>query len=323
MQRSSSAKLAAAIAAASIGALAAILIGCGEEPGRQGQKKSEVAVARPIRQSVVNWDNFVGRFNAVREVEVRARVSGFVEGVHFVDGQTVRAGQLLFTLDPRPAQAQLDIARSQYALAQADYSRARNLLADNAISKEDHDTRRAIMMQAAATQRARGLDLEFTRISAPIAGIPSYRRVDPGNLVAGGTSAGDVLTTIVALDPIYFIFDVSEAHFLNYHRAARSGRSPTVKIRLLDETGYRWTATLDFTDNAIDARSGTIRLRAVAANGRGFLRPGMLGHCRIESSGPYAALLVPDAAIVTDGDRRLVYVVAASDEVEAKAVLAR
>jgi RND family efflux transporter MFP subunit len=303
-------------------AMIATLAACGRgEQAKGAPPAPEVSVARPLSQYVVDWDDFVGRFVAFDEVEVRARASGYIQAVHFRDGEVVRAGQLLFTLDPRPAQAELDIARSQYALARADYRRAKTLLSAEAISKEEHDTRLATMRQAAATQRARALDLEFTRVTAPIAGLASDRRVDAGNLIAGGTSAGDVLTTIVASDPIYFYFNGSEALLLKYQRAAAGSRgAQEVRIRLLDETDYRWRGTLDFTDNALDDRSGTIRLRAVVPNERAFVRPGMLGHARVEGSAPYLALLIPDSAIVTDGPRKLVYVVGADNQVRGKGV---
>lgn len=315
--------LLAAVGAASIALMTISLAGCGEPEAARAaaaMPAPQVSVARPLTQNVVDWDDFVGRFEASRQVEVRARASGYVQAVHFRDGEAVRRGQLLYTLDPRPAQAQLEIARSQLALTRSDFTRAESLLAARAISQEEYDNRRAALRQAEATDRARSLDVEFTRITAPIAGVVSDHRVDPGNLIAGGTSAGDVLTTIVANDPMYFSFDASEALLLRYQRAQRSGGAAAVRIRLQDESDYRWTGTIDFTDNAIDANSGTIRLRAVIANGRAFLRPGMFGHARVEGSRPYAAMLVPDTAIITDGPRKLVYVVGANGQVAARAV---
>jgi RND family efflux transporter MFP subunit len=307
-------------AAAGLFLILATFAACGRREQAQGLPAPQVSVAQPLRQTVIDWDDFVGRFGAEREVDVRARASGYIQAVHFEDGQVVQSGQLLFTLDPRPAQAQLDIARSQNALAQADFRRAQTLLSADAISKEEFDTRRSTARQAAATQRARALDVEFTRVTAPISGLASDRRVDPGNLIAGGTSAGDVLTTIVAVNPIYFYFDASEALFLKYQRVASSGRAPTVRVRLLDEADYRWEGWLDFTDNALNPGSGTIRLRAVLLNPRSFLRPGLIGHARLEGSRAYVALLVPDKAIVTDGSRRVVYVVGANNRVQSKPV---
>lgn len=167
--------------------------------------------------------------------------------------------------------------------------------------------------------RARQLDLEFTRVSAPISGRVSDRRVDPGNLVGGGSSAADVLTTIVSSAPIYFTFDGSEAVLLKYQRQARQGAAP-IEVRLQDETTYSRSGTLNFTDNAVDTASGVIRLRASIPNADGFLKPGMFGQARLAGSGSYNAMLVPDSAIATDQARRVVQVVAADGSVSAKPV---
>ena len=312
-----------------------VLSGCGDPAEGQAQPEAPpVSVAAPLSRQVTDWDEFVGRFEAVQTVDVRARVGGYVRAVHFRDGQTVRQGQLLFTLDPRPAQAALAAARASVAqaeaqagLARAEFARAEGLLEAQAVSQAEFDAARAAVAQAeaalAAAQanvRARQLDLEFTRVTAPASGRVSDRRVDVGNLVAGGSSAADVLTTIVSGGPIHFTFEGSEALLLKYQRDARTGGAAPVLIRLQDEGDYRWSGTLDFTDNAIDPSSGAIRLRAVVNNGDGFLRPGMFGHARVAGSGSYQALLIPDAAIVTDGVRRVVYVVGADGVVAAKPV---
>lgn len=293
-----------------------------------------VSVAVPLSQEVVDWDDFVGQFEAAQSVEVRARVGGYIQSVHFRDGQFVRRGQLLFTLDPRPAQAQLAAARAQLAQAEAqlalgrsNFARNEGLLAAQAISQAEFDASRAAVQQgeaavaaANAAIRSAQLQLSFTRVTAPISGHASDRRVDAGNLVAGGSSAADVLTTIVSSAPIHFTFEGSEAVLLKYQRDAAEGRGSPIRIRLQDETDYRWTGTLDFTDNAIDPASGTIRLRAVVANANGFLRPGMFGHAQLAGGGAYQALLVPDSAIVTDAARKVVFVVAADGTVQAKPV---
>lgn len=320
------------IAAASV-LMAAALHGCSKGQEAPAQSAPPVTVATPLSQQVVDWDEFTGRFEAVRTVDVRARVGGYIQAVHFKDGDMVRQGQLLFTLDPRPAQAALAAARAQLAqgqaqltLAQTELARAEGLLASQAVSQAEVDAKRAAVKTAeaavaAATAaiRARQLDLEFTRVTAPIAGRVSDRRVDPGNLIGGGSSAGDVLTTIVSSSPIHFVFDGSEAMALKYLRGARDGAAP-IRIRLQDEGVYTHTGTLDFTDNSVDPSSGTIRLRAVVPNASGFLKPGMFGHAQLAGSGGYAAMLVPDAAIVTDGPRKVVYVVAKDGTVAAKAV---
>ncbi len=320
------------IAAASV-MMAAALYGCSKGQEAPAQGAPPVTVATPLSQQVVDWDEFTGRFEATRSVDVRARVGGYIQSVHFKDGDFVRQGQLLFTLDPRPAEAALASARAQLAqgqaqltLARTELARAEGLLASQAVSQAEVDAKRgavqtaeAAMAAANAAIRARQLDVEFTRVTAPISGRVSDRRVDPGNLIGGGSSAGDVLTTIVSSSPIYFVFDGSEALALKYQRDARNGSAP-IRIRLQDETAYDRTGTLDFTDNAIDASSGTIRLRAVVQNADGFLKPGMFGHAQLAGSGGYAAMLVPDAAVVTDGPRKVVYVVAKDGTVGAKPV---
>lgn len=310
------------------------LYGCMEQSEAQAPQAPPVTVAVPLSRQVVDWDDFVGRFEAAQSVEVRARVGGYIQAVHFRDGQFVRRGQLLFTLDPRPAQAQLAAARAQLAqaeaqlaLARSNFTRNEGLLAAQAISQAEFDASRAAVQQgeaataaANAAIRSAELQLSFTRVTAPISGHVSDRRVDPGNLVAGGSSAADVLTTIVSSAPIHFTFEGSEAVLLKYQRDAAEGRGSPIRIRLQDESDYRWSGTLDFTDNAIDTASGTIRLRAVVANGNGFLRPGMFGHAQLAGGAAYQALLVPDSAIVTDGARKVVYVVAADGAVAAKPV---
>jgi RND family efflux transporter MFP subunit len=309
------------------------LSACGK-PASPAAPAPPVSVAVPLVQKVVDWDDFVGRFEAQQTVEVRARVGGYIQATHFKDGQQVTRGQLLFTLDPRPAQAALASAQAQLAQARAqaaqgasELARAQTLLAATAISKEEFEAKRAASLSgagavdlASANVRARQLDLEFTRVVAPASGRISNRRVDPGNLVSGGSSTADVLTTIVSNDPMYFVFDGSEALLLNRQRQAIAGKPAAVKIRLQDETDYRWSGVLDFTDNAIDAASGAVRLRATVHNVNGFLRPGMFGHAQVVGSAPYMAMLIPDSAIAADGVRRVVTVVAADGATMGKPV---
>lgn len=321
------------IAVASV-MMSAALYGCskgGEAPAPQAPP---VTVATPLARQVVDWDEVTGRFEATRSVDVRARVGGYIQAVHFKDGDFVRQGQLLFTLDPRPAQAalasaqaQLSQAQAQLTLARSEFARAEGLLVSQAVSQAEVDSKRGAVAQAQAAVsaanaaiRARQLDVEFTRVTAPIAGRVSDRRVDPGNLVGGGSSAGDVLTTIVSSSPIYFVFDGSEALALKYQREARTGGPAPIRIRLQDEASYDRGGTLDFTDNAIDSASGTIRLRAVVPNADGFLKPGMFGQAQLAGGGAYQALLVPDSAVATDAARRVVMVVNADGSTAARAV---
>jgi multidrug efflux system membrane fusion protein len=296
-----------------------------------------VTVAAPLVSQVNEWDDYVGRFEASRTVEVRPRVSGAIIAVHFADGAVVRPGQLLFTIDPRPftaalgeARAAVQGARSDLALAQADLGRAIRLLDVEAVSRSDVDRLRArvhateaSLAAAEARVRARALDVEFTSVRAPIGGRISDRRIDPGNLVSAGEGpAGTLLTTINALDPIYFSFDASEALFLKARRARAAGATASpVEIRLQDETSYRWKGSLDFADNGLDPRSGTIRLRAVLRNADQFLTPGMFGNMRLSSGGTATALLIPDAAVQTDQARKIVLVVAKNGSVSPKPVI--
>jgi len=314
--------------------IAAALYGCSRTEAAGPPPPAPVTVANPLNERIVDWDDFTGRFEATQSVDVRARVGGYVQAVHFRDGDFVRRGQLLFTLDPRPAQAQLAAAQAalaqanaQVALARTNLARSEGLLVSQAVSQAEVDANtgalrsaEANVASARASVRARQLDLEFTRVTAPVSGRVSDRRVDPGNLVGGGSSAADVLTTIVSSAPIYFVFDGSEATLLKYQRQARAGSSAPVRIRLQDEATFGRVGTLDFTDNAIDASSGTIRLRAVVQNGDGFLKPGMFGQIRVAGAGAYDALLVPDSAVSAGADQRTVSVVAADGTVSPRPV---
>jgi RND family efflux transporter MFP subunit len=299
-------------------AAALVLAGCGKPQAPQQMPAPQVSVSTPLQQKVVDWDDFTGRFEAPERVEVRARASGFLQAAHFREGQYVRKGQLLFTLDPRPAEAQLAAARAQAKQAAADLARAESLLKIQAISREEYDGKRAANDIAQASVRARALDLEFTRVTAPTSGVVSDRRVDPGNVISGGGAGAEVLTNIVSTSPIHFVFDASEAQLLKNQR--ESGKGGRVQIRLQDEADYRWTGQIDFTDNSIDASSGAVRMRAVVANPNGFLKPGMFGKAKVEGGQAYDALLVPEDAIFADGARKAVNVVNADGSVTLKPV---
>ena len=293
-----------------------------------------VTVATPIQRQVTLWDDYIGRFEPSRSVELRPRVSGQVTAVHFTDGQFVNAGQPLFTIDPRPyraalaeAEAGVATARSDLALAEADLARAQRLVEDDAVSRSELDALRARVtatragLEAArARVRSRALDVEFTTVRAPIAGRISDRRIDPGNLVAAGEGAGaTLLTTINATDPLYFTFDGSEGSFLKGRRDGLANGA-AVEIRLQDEADYSRRGTLDFTDNGLDPQSGTIRARAVVRNPDNFLSPGMFGNMRMASGGAIDALLVPDTAVQTDQTRKLLLVVGQDGTVASKPV---
>ena len=291
-----------------------------------------VTVSTPIAQEVVDWDDFVGRFEAVQSVEVKPRATGYLQSVHFRDGQYVRQGQLLFTIDPRQsqaalAQAQAQLARAQATLANArtELARSRTLAASQAASTEEVEQRlasvrtgEADVAAARAAIRAQQLSVGFTRVTAPISGQVSERRVDPGNSV---TADQTVLTTIVSTNPVHFAFEGSESLLLKYQRQNSGSRTGTpVRIRLQDEATYVHAGTLDFVDTVINTGAGTVRARAIVANPTGFLKPGMFGHMRLASSQPYRALLVPDTAIVTDAARRVLYIVDKAGTVIARPV---
>jgi membrane fusion protein, multidrug efflux system len=301
-------------------------------PAAAAQMVPTVTVAAPVRANVVEWDEHVGRFEASRAVDVRPRVSGALQAIHFRDGDTVRQGQLLFTIDPRPFEAALAEARARQAdaqaklaLARSDLARAERLIDDEAVSREEVDALRAAarsaeaMLAAARAQvEARALEVEFTRVRAPITGRISDRRVDVGNLVGGQAEAATLLTTIHAVDPIYFTFEASEALHLKFLR--QGGGAQTAEVRLQDEPDYRWKGGIDFTDNEVNAAAGTVRGRVVMANPTGFLTPGMFGNMRLAAGGARSALLVPDAAVQTDQARKVVLVVGADGTVAAKPV---
>ena len=294
-----------------------------------------VTVAAPIERNVNQWDDYVGRFEASRSVEVRPRVSGAIVAVHFTDGAIVRRGQLLFTIDPRPfnaalaeARAGVATAQSELALAETNLARGRRLLETEAVSQASVDqliakerSARAALAAAQARVQARALDVEFTQVRAPIGGRISDRKIDPGNLVSAGDAGGTLLTTINALDPIYFTFDVPESLYLKSTRQRSTGETGDVtEIRLQDEADYNWRGRLDFTDNGINQNSGTVRARAIVPNPNYFLAPGMFGNMRLADGGTTAALLVPDAAIRTDQARKIVLTVGKDGTVAAKPV---
>jgi multidrug efflux system membrane fusion protein len=295
----------------------------------------EVVVATPLQREVTEYTDYIGRFQPSRAVEVRPRVAGQVTAVHFTDGQFVRAGAPLFSIDARPfraslaeAQAGVASASSALALARSNLARAQRLVAEDAIAANEIDrlqaevrAHQAALAAAQAQVRSRSLDVEFATVRAPISGRISDRRVDAGNLVAAGSGeAATLLTTINAVDPIYFTFEGSESAYLQTRRQGLERKVP-VDIRLADETQYAWHGTLDFTDNGLDERSGTIRARAVVSNPTGFLTPGLFGNMRMATGGTTQALLIPDAAVTTDQTRKLVLVVDRTNKVAAREVV--
>jgi RND family efflux transporter MFP subunit len=311
-------------------ALGAFCAAC-SKPAPPPDTPPTVEVATPLSERVADWDDYSGRFEPVDSVEVRPRVSGAIQSVHFDDGQVVKQGELLFVIDPRPyaaqlAQAKAHVAGAQAQLANADaeLKRAEALVKQKLVSEADTEVRMAAQQQAAAdlaaaeaTVQTQELNLSFTRVTAPIAGRASYRRLAVGNIVTADTTP---LTTIVTQDPIRFVFDAPESALLKYKRESDGALSSPVEIRLQDETEYRWKGRVDFLDNSLDRSSGTIRLRAVVENPDGFISPGMFGQMRLFATKPFDTLLVPDQSIVTDQTRQVVYVVNSDGVVGQKVV---
>lgn len=312
--------------------LSLTLAGCsGGDDAQGGPPALPVTVAKPLVREVTEWDDYVGRFEAVDSVEVRPRASGYLQRSHFTDGQYVRAGQLLFTIDARPSQATLDQARAQLARSQATLANARTELArsetlakSQAASQEEVESRRAAVRTgeadvAAARAAIRGSELNvgFTRVTAPISGRVSQRLVDPGNSV---TADQTVLTTIVSTNPLHFTFQGSESSLLDYERQGDELEGSPVRIRLQGETDYTRTGRIDFVDNALSSGSGTIAVRAVVQNPDGKLRPGLFGQLQLAASAARPAMMLPDTAIVTDGARRVVYVIGKKDVVQVRPV---
>ena len=307
----------------------------GSERRNSASPPLELTVSQPIARNVTEWDEYLGRFDAVEEVKVQARVSGYLTKVNFTDGQEVKEGDLLFEIDPRPferaleqAKAQLNQARVQVSNAELDVDRGRPLLEREIISQKTFDDRENLVREgeagvkvAEARVKAAELDLSFTRIRAPISGRIGRALVTPGNFVSGGTDSGStVLTTIVTQDPIYIYFDVSENNALKYQRlAGRRGKSNSgligaaVDVGLPDEEGFPHNGKLDFLDNRLDVGTGTLRARAVLPNVSGLLSPGMFARARLQGSPEYEALLLPDEAIGTDQTSRYVWVVRPDD----------
>jgi RND family efflux transporter MFP subunit len=290
-----------------------------------------VTVAEPLAKEIVEYNEFTGQFSAVDSVDIRARVSGYLDSVHFRDGQIVAKGDLLFVIDPRPFEASL--ASAQAAMAQASakldlatkqLNRASELRRSDAVSVSTLDERQQEVKVAAAgvevakaQVRTAQLELEYTRIIAPIDGRISKREISVGNLISGGSGSGSTLmTNIVSLSPVNFDFDMSEAQYLTYQRASAGGRlrsqrdgEAVVDGRLIDETGWTMKGRLDFLDNRVNRATGTIRARAVFANEKADLTPGQFGRVRLPGTEPYTALLLPDAAVMSDQSMKIVLTV--------------
>jgi RND family efflux transporter MFP subunit len=313
--------------------LAALTVGRGKEPPAAPPPQA-VTVAQVPEREITEWDEFTGRLEAVDQVEIRPRVSGYIKRVTFAEGKEVKKGEVLFEIDPRPyeadlarAEAELEGARSASSLAKSEMLRAGKLVDAQAISREEFDSRTSAEAQGGATVRAAEaavqtarLNLEWTRVRSPIAGRVSNALVTAGNLVQAGPPAGEVLTTVVSVDSMYLYFDSDEQTYLRYAARARTSggsnwrtaRLP-VYLGLANESGFPHEGRLDFVDNQVDPRSGTIRTRAVFSNRSRALTPGLFARVKLVGSEKMNVLLVRDAAIGTDQDRKFVLVVGSGD----------
>ena len=325
--------------------LAALLAACGQspQPSQSAPPPPAVTVSKPVKKTIVDRDEYVGRFVAVDSVEIRARVSGYLDAIHFTDGQMVKKADVLFTIDRRPFAIGLDQARANLAQARAnlaftenDLNRGQQLVRDKTITEQTYDQRvqakrvaEASVQANEAVVRSAELDYgEYSELRAPIEGRIGDRRVSVGNLVTGGTGGNTtLLATIMSMDPIRFEFTFDEASYLRYqhfakdgHEVAAHGAATPVKLKLLDEPEFVHDGQIDFIDNAISTSSGTIRGRAVFANPQRLFTPGMFGRIQVPGSPPYEALAVPDVAIGTEQARKFVYVVDAENTARQKYV---
>lgn len=317
--------------------LGAAVAGCDQsgQPQAQGAAKAAalpvVTVSKPVKREVVEWDEYTGRFDSVETVDIRARVSGYLNEVHFKDGQIVKEGDLLFVIDPRPFERALEQARAELLQAQTkvenanlDVVRGKPLVERRIISEKTFDDRESLMRDAQAAVKVAEakiktteLDLSFTRITSPLSGRISRNMVSVGNWVsAGGTANATLLTSIVSRDPIHVYFDVSENNYIKYKRLEERGIGSgaaevgaPVEIALPDERGFPHKGRLDFLDNRLDQGTGTLRARAIIGNADGLFSPGMFARVRVTGTAPYDAVLLPDEAIGTDQTNKFVYVV--------------
>jgi RND family efflux transporter MFP subunit len=313
--------------------LAALIAGCTPATRAPEKKASEVVVTTPITDDVTDYQDFTGRLDALKTVDIRARVSGFVLSAPFKEGDEVREGDVLFLIDPASYGADVNLASANLKLAKADQNlqqkisaRARKLIGDHAMAQEDYDTAVATWEKSRATVEAMGatrdraqLYLDWTRVTAPLSGRISRRLVDPGNLVTADTT---ILTTLVNDQHLYAYFDVDERTYLELVGTRAAGQSSLpaglrfpVLMRLANEDEFARSGIVDFIDNRVSASTGTIRMRAVFENPKRLLRSGLFVRIRLPIGKPYRALLVPDEALLSDQGKKYVFVVNDADEV--------
>ena len=324
--------------------LCLLLASCHKEGPPPQRPAPAVTANRPVQREIVEWDEYPGRLEAVEMVEVRARVTGYLQSVHFKDGTEVKKDDLLFVIDPRPYQAELDRAeadlkqaQSKLDLAANELARAERLHKSNIISEEEADTRSKTKRQAeAALESAKAsvevakLNLDYTQIKSPISGRIGRKLITEGNLVNGSQGQSTLLTTIVSLDPVYCYFDADEPAVLKYQKLAREGKRGSIgdgqvpcQLELANEESFPHKGVLDFVENRIDPTTGTLRVRGVFANPgpARVLEPGFFARVRVPGSAKYRALLIPDLAVGTDQGQKFVYVVDEQETVQSRKVV--
>ena len=314
---------------------------CGGKSGGGPPPPPQVTVAQVLEKRVKDWDEFTGRLQAVETVEIRPRVSGYIDKVAFTEGSLVKRGTLLFVIDPRPYQADYDRAaadvkrfKTALELGRIELVRVQHLKESGAVSQEELDERLSTVAQAeanvagsTAALEAAALNLSFTKVISPIDGRVSRAEVTRGNLVTGGSNGGTLLSSVVSMDPIYLYFDADEQSFLRYTQMARSGERPNssdsgspVQVGLANEEGFPHAGTVDFVDNQLNPQTGTIRARAVLQNKDGQFTPGLFARVQLLGSGEYSAILIEDRAVNTDQNQKYVFVLGAKDQIEYRKV---
>ncbi|MBN3813472.1 efflux RND transporter periplasmic adaptor subunit [Paraburkholderia sp. Ac-20347] len=323
----------AVLVVAGLGTLGAMRFDAHPAVAAEAPPAPEVDVAAVAQRTITDWQSYSGRLAAVEKVDIRPQVSGTIVSVNFRDGALVKKGDTLFVIDPRPYQAAVDQAAAQLAAAQArtgyaqsDWERAQRLIGDNAIAKRDYDEKQNAAREASANLKAAQAALEaaqinlgYTRIVAPVAGRVSRAEITVGNVVSAGASAAP-LTTLVSVSPIYAEFDADEQTYLDYISRMKDGSKVPVELGLANETGYSRSGTIESVDNRLDTSSGTIRVRARFDNADGALVPGLYARIKVSGSAPHPALLVDEAAIGTDQDKKYVYVVDGAGKVAYRTV---
>jgi multidrug efflux system membrane fusion protein len=317
--------------------------GCGGSGGsaQSAPPPPQVSVAQVLERRVKDWDEFTGRMQAVETVEIRPRVSGYIDKVAFTEGSQVKRGDLLFVIDPRPYKADADRAaadvkryKTALELARIELGRVQKLKDSGAVSEEELDERKSTLAQteanvagAEAALEAANLNLNFTQVTSPIAGRASRAEVTRGNLVTGGINGGTLLSSVVSMDPMYLYFDADEQSYLRYSQMARSGEHSSsrdsakpVQVGLANEEGFPHTGTVDFVDNQLNPQTGTIRARAVLQNKDGLYTPGLFARVQLLGSSEYSAILIDDRAVNTDQSQKYVFVLGPGNVIEYRRV---